>query len=249
MENMNYEDFLIKPRDTWIKKSTANVFCNLNALPDIVKVLHKVKQLNKFRRTCFGHLVEIPKELTFSAGVLHNLLLRQIHVPGVTKENELHFTVGGKLLKFTQREFCLVTGLQFGVMSDIFLKPYAPTEDGIHAKYFDKDENINLGRVWEKFLTGEFDKRKDGLKMALLLIANMILFGRDPRKKVTLWLFELVEDLDSFNSFAWGSYVFMMTCHYLRQAFRTANAPFKQIAHYNLYSFPWALEVSFQIFY
>ena len=119
-------------------------------------------------------------------------------------------------------------------MSDIFLKPYAPSEDGIYAKYFYKDENINLVRVWEKFLTGQFDKPKEGLKMTLLLIANMILFGRDPRKKVTMWLFELVEDLDSFNSFAWGSYVFMMTCHYLRQAFWAANAPFKQIAHYNL---------------
>ena len=39
MENINYEDFLIKPKDEWITKSTANVYCNLNALPDIVKVL------------------------------------------------------------------------------------------------------------------------------------------------------------------------------------------------------------------
>ncbi|KAK0603067.1 hypothetical protein LWI29_001085 [Acer saccharum] len=215
MENINYEDFLITPKVKWIKKSTTNVYCNLNALPDIVKVLKKVGQFKEFRSTCFGHLIHIPKDLTFLAGVLHNLLLRQIHVPDVTRENELHFSLGGKLLKFTQREFCLVMGLQFGVMSNIFLKQYTPIEDGIHARYFEKDENIHLVNVWEKFLTGQFDKPTDGLKMALLLIANMILFGRDPRKRVTLWLLELVEDLESFNSFAWGSYVYMMTCHYL----------------------------------
>ena len=245
MENINYEEFLIKPKDDWIKKSTANVYCTLNALPDIVKVLRKIRQLSDFRRTCFGHLLDIPMDLTFSAGLLHNLLLRQVHVPGVTKDHELHFSVGGKLLKFTQREFCLVTGLRFGVMSDIFSKPYAPIEDGIHAKYFKNDENLHLVTVWEKFQSGRFDKPKDGLKMALLLVANMILFGRDQRKKVILWVFELVEDLESFNSFQWGSYVYMMTCHYLRQAFWAVNKPLKTIAIYNLYGFPWALEVSF----
>ena len=247
MENMNYDDFLLKPKDKWITKSTTNVYCNLNGLPDIVKVLRKVGDLAAFRRTCFGHLIDIPKDLTFSAGVLHNLLLRQVHVPDVTGQNEFHFSVGGKLLKFTQREFCLVTGLQIGVMSDIFLKPYAPIEGGIHERYFDNDENLHLVSVWEKFLTGKFVKPKDGLKMALMLIANNILFGRDQRKKVTLWLFALVEDLESFNSFKWGSYVYMMTCHYLRQAFRAANKPTKRIAHYNLYGFPWALEVRFLI--
>ncbi|KAK3185020.1 hypothetical protein Dsin_032306 [Dipteronia sinensis] len=35
----------------------------------------------------------------------------------------------------------------------------------------------------------------------------------------------------------------MMTIHYLRQGFRSANAPLKHIAHYNLYGFPWALEI------
>ncbi|KAK0588270.1 hypothetical protein LWI29_037031 [Acer saccharum] len=39
IENMNYEDFLLKPKDEWITKSTTNVYCNLNAFPDIVKVL------------------------------------------------------------------------------------------------------------------------------------------------------------------------------------------------------------------
>ncbi|KAK3224330.1 hypothetical protein Dsin_011355 [Dipteronia sinensis] len=243
MENINYADFLIKRRSSWIKKSTTNLYCNLNGLPDIVKVLQKVGELQELRKTCFGHLLGFPKELTFSSGVLHNLLLRQIHVPGVTGANELHFFVGGKLAKFSQREFCLVTGLKFGVMSDIFLKPYAATKDGIHVRYFANNENIRLTDVWARFMAGGFDQPKDGLKMALVLIANNVLFGQDLRRKATLWLFQMVEDLEAFSSFPWGSYVYMMTIHYLRQGFRSANAPLKHIAHYNLYGFPWALEI------
>ncbi|KAK3225466.1 hypothetical protein Dsin_005328 [Dipteronia sinensis] len=79
--------------------------------------------------------------------------------------------------------------------------------------------------------------------MALVLIANNVLFGQDLRRKATLWLFQMVEDLEAFSSFPWGSYVYMMTIHYLRQGFRSANAPLKHIAHYNLYGFPWALEI------
>ncbi|KAK3212366.1 hypothetical protein Dsin_017072 [Dipteronia sinensis] len=243
MENINYAEFLIKRRSSWIKKSTTNLYCNLNGLPDIVKVLQKVGELQELRKTCFGHLLGFPKELTFSSGVLHNLLLRQIHVPGVTGANELHFFVGGKLAKFSQREFCLVTGLKFGVMSDIFLKPYAATKDGIHVRYFANNENIRLTDVWARFMAGGFDQPKDGLKMALVLIANNVLFGQDLRRKATLWLFQMVEDLEAFSSFPWGSYVYMMTIHYLRQGFRSANAPLKHIAHYNLYGFPWALEI------
>ncbi|KAK3225586.1 hypothetical protein Dsin_005448 [Dipteronia sinensis] len=119
------------------------------------------------------------------------------------------------MVKFSQREFCLVTGLQFGVMSDIFLQPYAATKDGIHVRYFENDENMRLTDVWARFLAGGFDQPKDGLKMALVLIANNVLFGQDLRRKVTLRLFKMVEDLEAFNSFPWGSYVYMMIIHYL----------------------------------
>ncbi|KAK2662194.1 hypothetical protein Ddye_000768 [Dipteronia dyeriana] len=77
--------------------------------------------------------------------------------------------------------------------------------------------------------------------MTLVLIANNVLFGQDLRRKVSLWLFALVEDLESFNSFLWGTYVYMMRIHYLRQGFRSANASRKVVAHYNLYGFPWAV--------
>ncbi|KAK2658986.1 hypothetical protein Ddye_005519 [Dipteronia dyeriana] len=80
----------------------------------------------------------------------------------------------------------------------------------------------------------QFEQPKGGLKIALVLIANNVLLGQDLRRKVSLWLFALVEDLESFKSFPWGSYVYMMTIHYLRQGFRSANASRKVVAHYNL---------------
>ncbi|KAK2662136.1 hypothetical protein Ddye_000710 [Dipteronia dyeriana] len=162
MENMNFEDFLIKPRNFWLIKSTTNLYSSLNGLSEIAKIC----------------------------------------IPGVTREDEFHFLVGD------------ISG---------------------------GDENLQLKHVWEKFMGGQFEQPKDGLKMALVLIANNVLFGQDLRRKVSLWLFALVEDLKSFDSFPWGSYVYMMTIHYLRQGFQSANASRKVVAYYNLYGFPWAL--------
>ena len=97
MENINYDDFLIKPKDSWLKKSTTNMYCNLNGLLAIVKILHKVRESYEFRTTCFEHLVAIPKDLTFSASLLHNLLLRQIHVPRVTIDaSQLFLGIGNQ---------------------------------------------------------------------------------------------------------------------------------------------------------
>ncbi|KAK2646484.1 hypothetical protein Ddye_021679 [Dipteronia dyeriana] len=126
-------------------------------------------------------------------------------------------------------------------MSDIFLKPYRVIPDGIHDRYFERDENVQLKQVWEKFMGGQFEQQNDGLKMALVLIASNVLFRQDLRRKVSLWLFALVEDLESFNSFPWGRYVYMMTIHYLSQGFRSVNASRKVVAHYNLYGFPWVV--------
>ncbi|KAK2638257.1 hypothetical protein Ddye_026052 [Dipteronia dyeriana] len=55
----------------------------------------------------------------------------------------------------------------------------------------------------------------DGLKMALVLFANNILFGQDYQRQVEYWLMSLVEDIHAFNSFPREHYVFKMILHYL----------------------------------
>ncbi|KAK1584511.1 hypothetical protein Q3G72_033644 [Acer saccharum] len=66
----------------------------------------------------------------------------------------------------------------------------------------------------------DFDRPHDALKLALLLFANTVLFSQDDRNQVAYWMFSLVEEVQAFNNFAWGHYVFKMTLHYIRQARR-----------------------------
>ncbi|KAK2644973.1 hypothetical protein Ddye_020168 [Dipteronia dyeriana] len=103
-------------------------------------------------------------------------------------------------------------------------------------------ERVVVFDWWEE--AGNFLEADDSLKMALFLIANNVLFGQPFDKKVTSWLFNLVDDLEAFNGFAWGHYVFKMTLHYLRHGFRSRNSKkgFGKV-RYRLYGFPWAVEV------
>ncbi|KAK2644051.1 hypothetical protein Ddye_019246 [Dipteronia dyeriana] len=195
--------------------------------------------------SCFKQFGQFPINWLFSAQIVHSLLLREIQID-CASENELWFSIGGKKARFGQREFCLVTGLRFRKISEIINTPYVANENGIHKRYWPDEEagDLKLSTLYDRFIAGNFLEADDSLKMALFLITNNVLFGQPFEKKVTPWLFNLVDDLEAFNGFAWGHYVFKMTLHYLRHGFRSRNSK-KEYGkvRYRLYGFPWAVEV------
>ena len=87
-----------------------------------------------------------------------------------------------------------------------------------------------------------FEHREDPLKIALVLFVERFLFGANYRKTVSPWLFTLVEDMEQFNSFLWGKFVFQMTFHYLNNANR-APKPGNDQMRWHFYGFPIVLQV------
>ncbi|XP_021298899.1 uncharacterized protein LOC110427677 [Herrania umbratica] len=49
--------------------------------------------------------------------------------------------------------------------------------------------------------------------MALFLIVNNILFGQYYRRLVILWLLSLVKNINEWNVFTWGTYVWSLTTY------------------------------------
>ena len=86
-----------------------------------------------------------------------------------------------------------------------------------------------------------FSLREDPLKMTLVLFVERFLFGANYRKTVSLWLFSLAEDMEQFNSFPWGKFVFQMTLHYLNNA--PSHRPGKDTIRWHFYGFPIILQV------
>ncbi|KAK0594795.1 hypothetical protein LWI29_000610 [Acer saccharum] len=206
-----------------------------------IQILDRAGERAEFESGCFGHYLDFPKGGYFQAQFIHSLLLRQIFIPGGS-EDELWFALGKTKARFGKREFCLCTGLKFGRLSDIPSREYEVVPGGIHARYFQGRKKVVIADLKAPFMAEDFDRPHDALKLALLLFANRVLFGQDDRNQVAYWMFSLVEDVQAFNNFAWGHYVFKMTLHYIRQGFKVPADPLGPTTRYNLYGFIWALQ-------
>ncbi|KAK2663700.1 hypothetical protein Ddye_002274 [Dipteronia dyeriana] len=51
----------------------------------------------------------------------------------------------------------------------------------------------------------------DMVKLALVLFLEMTLVGKDDRNAIMYWALQLVDDLDTFNSFPWGTFLYSRT--------------------------------------
>ncbi|KAK3198486.1 hypothetical protein Dsin_021901 [Dipteronia sinensis] len=244
-ENGDLDQYLVHPRNTWAYDIMITVHCKLKLIDEIKTVLADCGELYDFKKSCFGHYLDMPHYMKglFQAQYIHNLLLRQIRFSSAN-DDEMLFALGKTKIKLGKREFCLCTRLRFGILPDIFLRDYFPVRDGIYIRYFGGDRYLLLADLLNRFLKmggGGFKEKGDGLKRTLVLFANNILFRQDYRKQVTYWLLSLVEGIEAVNLFLWGHYVFKMTLHYIRIGFKVPE-PMSPTRRYNLYGFIWGVQ-------
>ncbi|KAK2635727.1 hypothetical protein Ddye_030519 [Dipteronia dyeriana] len=156
----------------------------------------------QFMASCFGHFhfLSMHREIKFLGGIIHRLLLRELHHNGPT--DEMQFMLGNQSVRFSKVEFCLITGLRFGVVSDT--TKYAAVENSIHQRYFPGADKVSLEDIRGVITVAEFGKGSDAVKLCLIYMLNWILMWVDERFKIPVWQFRLVEDLDTFDAFPWG---------------------------------------------
>ncbi|KAK0570816.1 hypothetical protein LWI29_006907 [Acer saccharum] len=134
MENIDYDNYVKVKRNKWNPKALINVGCRLKNIATIKDILRQEGKHNQFMTSCFKQFSNFPTIWLFSAQIVHSLLLRKITVDGAT-ENELFMSLGGKKARFGQREFCMVTGLRFGELSDIINTPYLGNANSIQERF------------------------------------------------------------------------------------------------------------------
>ncbi|KAL5818470.1 hypothetical protein ACOSQ3_022361 [Xanthoceras sorbifolium] len=166
------------------------------------------RQQQKIRGTCFGHFLDV-NEICFTGQFCYHILLRECHVDNA--ENEMWFVIGGNRTRFSANEFCLVSGLR---LRDTVV--HTIQEDDmcrIWQKYFKGAKKVTGTKLQSLFerMEEEHDDDDDMIKLALLLILEMTLLRKDLRTKVEYWAMKLVDNLEEFNRFPWGSFVYSRT--------------------------------------
>ncbi|KAK2662029.1 hypothetical protein Ddye_000603 [Dipteronia dyeriana] len=222
-------DSLKTPEEYWYegKLTRHNHF---DALAHIDDALNRVpadfadEDRRRFMASCFGHFLTMHRKMKFSGGIIHRLLLRELHHNGPT--DEMHFMLRTQSVRFSNVEFCLITGLQFGVVPETTM--YAAIENGLHERYFPGADEVSLEQIRGVITGTDFGHAYDAVKLCLLYMLNWILMGVDERFKIPVWQFRVVEDLDAFDAFPWGAYVYRHSIHSFKHAIDGRRDGFKR---------------------
>ncbi|GJS14445.1 phospholipase-like protein [Tanacetum coccineum] len=123
---------------------------------------------------------------------------------------------------FSREEFCLVTGLRFGVE---YWAEYNNKDDPIpfRRRVFSstKDGKPIIGKMVEKLITNEFFDRlhdDNAVSLCCVGILQFVLLGLEDRRRVPGWILRLVNDRDGWDKYPWGLYVWPTLYSQLRDA-------------------------------
>ncbi|BBH02319.1 hypothetical protein Prudu_012850 [Prunus dulcis] len=169
--------------------SRVNNCSHANSSLAAIRAKLSAEQLEQFKTSCFGHLLNIDK-IQFSGQIVHGVVLRRVAGQGVKDLDGLSFLIGAS--------FWEVPEVSSGESDEIRLQ----------KRYF-IDEGITCNALEEAFL--RCTEEDDIYKLALVYFAELVVLGRDKHLNINLNYLTLVEDLDAFNRYPWGSVSFDKT--------------------------------------
>ncbi|KAJ0112271.1 hypothetical protein Patl1_01713 [Pistacia atlantica] len=205
-------------------QATVSNLSNRNVLSEVNLRLTPA-QLAKFKKTCFGKLLDIT--LKFQGALVHCMLPREVAKSDV-QPFEMWFDLLGHAIRFSYHEFGLVSGLRFAPIpcessyhfkeveevhvkdkaGEIIVKRKEVEKHRLRDLYFKGRERIKLREYKEKFNELDFYNihDDDAVKLALILVLELFLCGRDKRRLIHPFHMQLVDDLDQFNAYPWGTF-------------------------------------------
>lgn len=197
-------------------------------------------QLKKFEDSCFGHFLGV-SELQFSGHTVNHMLFRQCVCDD---DSVMEFNFGGLGARFTRQEFGLITGLRCGLQP----ATRVASSTRISDTYFGGRRKIFNLDLWEVFGTAQCKDEdpddNDRLKLALLLFLETVLLSKEKSTSVSHEHLEMVDDLEYFQSYPWGTTSYSVTIRSLRAAFdHRGSMPSNPSHTYSLTGFPLAFMV------
>ncbi|KAL6293913.1 hypothetical protein ACE6H2_002055 [Prunus campanulata] len=130
--------------------------------------------MERFRESCFGHLLGLHK-IAFSGQIVHGLALRRVGGLGVKDMMGLSYAIGSNVAQFSVKDFCLISGLKCGSEPNI-------TSAGEDHERFMKahftDRNHIIGQDLENAFRKSERGSEDSFKLGLLYFVESVIMGR-----------------------------------------------------------------------
>ncbi|KAE8722406.1 hypothetical protein F3Y22_tig00014064pilonHSYRG00115 [Hibiscus syriacus] len=206
-------------------------------------------QRKMFEDTCFGPWLKV--QHPGGDAMLTHLFLQTMtsDLPETIqrRDEEIWFDFPPAYTCFRREEFCLITGLRFG-HDDVGRYTRHITRPSWLSRVFLELERPNL---YVEDLTRLLNK-KDGftrmddvdvVRVCLLILLHAGFLGREARQPIPNDLIKLVEDLNAWNLFPWGSYLWKATWNKLSSALDDRKSLHGDGSKYTLTGFIWAFKI------
>ncbi|KAK2653782.1 hypothetical protein Ddye_013638 [Dipteronia dyeriana] len=133
--------------------------------------------------SCFGHFLIMHRPMNFLGGVIHHLLLREVHHNGPS--DEMQFMLGTHEVRFSKVEFYPITELRFRVVSNTSC--YVSVDNDLYHQSFGGIDAISSVELRDVLMRDEFQQVYDSVKLCLIYMMNWTLMGLDDGVKISVW--------------------------------------------------------------
>ncbi|XP_052181137.1 uncharacterized protein LOC127794229 [Diospyros lotus] len=217
--------------------------CGIKHLEAMRRALDRYKLLDRFLQGPLGHFLKMPLSLHLTAPqLIYHVLLREVTFPGA-HHDEMWFEIGGTPYRYGRQEFILISGLRFGAIDRESLEPKPIEPESLRARLFPQHKKGVTGDDLELLISTREDMvSEDALKLIYIAVVDMFLLGQDERGHVDDFLWTMAEDLQAFEMFPWGTYVYSKSQHYIRLATKERKLTGEGGKKINLYGFVWAFQ-------
>ncbi|GJU51131.1 phospholipase-like protein [Tanacetum coccineum] len=157
-------------------------------------------------------------------------------------------------IQFGREEFCLVTGLKFGVeYSDDYDNNDKPIPFRRRVFSSRLDGKRITGKDVEDLIDSNSFKKlddDDAVSLCCIGILQLVLLGLEDRRPVHNWILRLANDRDGWDAYPWGSYVWPTLYYSLKDAnvkrwlplYATESTTEDDKKTYSLLGFTWAFK-------
>ncbi|GJR88763.1 phospholipase-like protein [Tanacetum coccineum] len=167
----------------------------------------------------------------------------------------LNYSINNELsIQFGREEFCLITGLRFGVENweEYDTQANLPFRRRVFPSHLDGQpitgidiENAIVGPTFAEL----YDN--DAVGLCCLGILQLVLLGAENKRNVPEWLLRIANDRVAWNEYPWGSYVWPTLYSQLRNATVRRWGPLyvdqptneDDWTTYSIFGYTWAFKV------
>ncbi|KAG2329944.1 hypothetical protein Bca52824_001124 [Brassica carinata] len=178
------------------------------AISTIINALDP-EEIQFFRESSFGKLIEIADKPCFSGRFARFLLSRQLKVE---KKHEAWFRFARKPIRFSLREFAIVTGLPCGELPARMMgkKKKITNEKTYWPELFGTVEDLSVSRTVKMLRWKTVTEKSTRIKLAALAIVSSVLLSTNLKMKMVKEHAQMLSDIDEFFTFPWGCLAFDM---------------------------------------